>query len=94
MFAQLLDAFIESSHLPPPPPTKKPLTIGVAFWTSKNALENLAHFQAWLFYGILATQHDTTLSTNPKDPCAVVFGSSLRLAGMLNSPILDSPKSV
>ncbi|BEG56793.1 hypothetical protein NHP21005_04810 [Helicobacter sp. NHP21005] len=79
--------------MPPPPPTKSPLTIGVSLWFGKNALENLKNFKAWFFYHILATQYDITLTTKPEDSCAVVFGTSFREEGYhFFRSILDFPQ--
>ncbi|WP_104749076.1 glycosyltransferase family 10 domain-containing protein [Helicobacter cynogastricus] len=59
MFAPLLEAFIDSSRLPPPPPNKKPLVL----WIRQG--ENEADFKDWLFYKILGQRYN--LSRAPND---------------------------
>ncbi|BDQ28212.1 hypothetical protein ASB7_00490 [Helicobacter ailurogastricus] len=57
MFAPLLESFNESSHLPPPPPTKKPLALRIQWYGSEE------DFKGWFFYDILSHQYDLTLDS-------------------------------
>ncbi|CRF46536.1 hypothetical protein [Helicobacter heilmannii] len=56
MFAPLLDAFIESTHLPHPI-QKKPLALGIKWYADHES------FKWCLFYDILSHQYDLTLES-------------------------------
>ncbi len=65
MFQPLLDAFVESTKLPPPP-HKKPLNLDLQWYRDLN------DFKGWFFYDIF--QHQYNVSFDKKADCDCLLG--------------------